>query len=123
MDKYGNPGSWAMVTGGSDGIGLEYCHYLAKLGWNILMVSRNEKKMQEKLQEIKAACGRPIECKYIVCDFSKLTDITEYRTLFEPEIANLDIGIVMANAGWGEPNAFHKIPDNDLKGQMNINAL
>ncbi len=29
--KYANPrgGSWALVTGGSDGIGLEMCHQLA----------------------------------------------------------------------------------------------
>ena len=30
MEKYGGPGSWALVTGGSDGIGLAYCHSLAK---------------------------------------------------------------------------------------------
>ena len=46
---YGGQGSWAFVTGGSDGMGLEMCHELAKQGWNILMVARNEKKMQEKL--------------------------------------------------------------------------
>ena len=26
MEKYGDKGSWALVTGGSDGIGLEMCH-------------------------------------------------------------------------------------------------
>lgn len=26
MDRYGEKGTWALVTGGSDGIGLEMCH-------------------------------------------------------------------------------------------------
>jgi len=39
------------------------------------MISRNEKKMSEKIAEIKSACGKPIEFKYIVADFSKLNDI------------------------------------------------
>ena len=42
FDKYGEPGSWALVTGGSDGIGLEMCHQLASQGFNIMMVARNE---------------------------------------------------------------------------------
>lgn len=29
FDKYGRSGSWALVTGGSDGAGLEMCHQLA----------------------------------------------------------------------------------------------
>ena len=42
FDKYGGAGSWALVTGGSDGIGLEMCRNLADQGFNILMVSRNQ---------------------------------------------------------------------------------
>ena len=41
FDKYGGKGSWALITGGSDGIGLEMCRNLANQGFNILMVSRN----------------------------------------------------------------------------------
>ena len=44
---------WAVVTGGSDGIGLAMCKRLAKDGFNICMVARNEEKMQQKLGEIK----------------------------------------------------------------------
>lgn len=53
--KYGVKGdhkSWAVVTGGSDGIGLEMCKNLARQGFNICIVARNEAKMKEKLSEI-----------------------------------------------------------------------
>ena len=29
-DRYGKEDSWALITGGSDGIGLAMCHNLAK---------------------------------------------------------------------------------------------
>jgi len=42
MDRYGEKGkSWAVVTGGSDGIGLELCRQLAETGFNICMIARN----------------------------------------------------------------------------------
>ena len=47
--------SWAVVTGGSDGIGLAMCHNLAGQGFNIAIVSRNENKINKKLTEIKNA--------------------------------------------------------------------
>jgi len=42
--KYGVKGgsSWAVVTGGSDGIGLAMCKKLANEGFNILIVARNQ---------------------------------------------------------------------------------
>lgn len=46
FDKYGGQGSWALVTGGSDGIGLAMCDNLANQGFNIIMVSRNQAKME-----------------------------------------------------------------------------
>ena len=42
--------SWAVITGGSDGYGLDICHKLAAHGFNICMVARNEDKMKEKLK-------------------------------------------------------------------------
>lgn len=44
-DRYG-VNTWAVVTGGSDGLGLGFCEELANLGFNICMISRNKNKMQ-----------------------------------------------------------------------------
>jgi hypothetical protein len=41
--KYGqNEGKWAVVTGGTDGIGLGFCEELSALGWNTCIISRNQ---------------------------------------------------------------------------------
>ena len=57
LKKYsekGNPKStWAVVTGGSDGIGLEFCRKFAQQGFNICMIARNESKMEAKLRELQ----------------------------------------------------------------------
>ena len=38
--------SWVVVTGGSDGIGLGFCEAFAELGFNICLIARNEKKLE-----------------------------------------------------------------------------
>ena len=70
-------GSWAVVTGGSDGIGFGMCNNLAKQGFNICIVSRNEKKINEKLELIKKECPN-VKTMCIVADFSKMGSIGEY---------------------------------------------
>ncbi len=40
VDRYGGD-SWALITGGSDGIGLGFAQELAKLGFNICIIARN----------------------------------------------------------------------------------
>ena len=42
--RYG--GGWALITGGSEGIGLSIAEELAKLGFNIILVSRSVNKLK-----------------------------------------------------------------------------
>jgi len=41
-----------VITGASDGIGLAMCYHLAKQGFNICLVARNEEKMKTKIKEL-----------------------------------------------------------------------
>lgn len=77
--RYGNNSenrSWAVVTGGTDGYGLDICHKLAAKGFNICIVARNEAKMQEKMVEIKKATSEHnIKTMSVVADFFEMTTI------------------------------------------------
>ena len=50
--RYGGIGTWALVTGASDGIGKEFCLKLAQDGFNVCLVARNQDKMQDVVREI-----------------------------------------------------------------------
>ena len=41
--RYG--GGWALITGASDGIGKQYCHELARCGFNIALMARDDAKL------------------------------------------------------------------------------
>ena len=47
----------------------------------------------------KATCKKDVQFKYIIADFGKITTIAEYREIFGTAIENIDIGLVIANAG------------------------
>ena len=68
--RYNKGDSWALVTGGSDGIGLEICHQMAEQGFNICMVSRNEDKIKEKLAEVSAKYPQ-VKTRAVVFDFAE----------------------------------------------------
>ena len=42
--RYGEK-TWAVITGGTDGIGFGFCEELAEQGFNICIISRNKDKI------------------------------------------------------------------------------
>ena len=50
-------GQWAIVTGCTQGIGRYYVKELAKMGMNIVLVSRNESKLEDLAQTVKNSYG------------------------------------------------------------------
>jgi len=77
-DNQSSERSWAVITGGSDGIGFEMALKLAKNNrFNICIISRNEDKMKTKLKEIEEAAPG-VKTMYVVADFSVMTKISDY---------------------------------------------
>lgn len=46
--------TWALVTGGSDGIGLAFVKGLANRGFNVLITGRNESKLMNVCDRLKS---------------------------------------------------------------------
>ena len=51
--RYG--GGWALVTGASDGIGKGYCKTLAAAGFDIILMARDQGKMETVAAELREA--------------------------------------------------------------------
>ena len=121
--NYGVKGqSWAVVTGGSDGIGLAMCQKLAKEGFNICIISRTEEKINNCLKDISATSPN-IQTKCIVADFGKLTKMSEYREIIQEPLKDLDIGVLVLNAGYFPTPIFEMQPDEYTENIVNINTL
>lgn len=112
--------SWIVVTGGSDGLGLEIAKQAARdSGFNVCIISRNEEKMKQKLKEFPAG----IKTMYIVADFSKMPSIKDYKEIIGNKLAQIDIGLLVLNAGWSEFGPFEWLSDEMVEDHIRINLL
>lgn len=53
MERY--KGGWVLITGGSGGIGKAYAHELGLEGFNLILIARNDDKLQAAKVEIALA--------------------------------------------------------------------
>ncbi|KAG9238936.1 hypothetical protein BJ875DRAFT_274490 [Amylocarpus encephaloides] len=123
LRSYGKKGTWAVITGASDGIGKEYAIQLAQKGFNLVLVSRTESKLQNLAQEIEQKyAGAQIKCKILVMDFSKNND-EDYAKL-KALIDRLDVGILVNNVGQSHsiPVPFVLTPKDEIRDIIAINC-
>ncbi|KAG5604858.1 hypothetical protein H5410_026350 [Solanum commersonii] len=85
-------GSWALITGSTDGIGKAFAFQLAQKGLNLILVARNLNKLQQVCYEIQAQ-NPNIKVKIIVVDFS--FDVTKGIQEMKKGIDGLDIGTTL----------------------------
>ncbi|CAG7832276.1 unnamed protein product [Allacma fusca] len=87
-------GKWAVVTGATDGIGKAYAEEIARLGINIVLISRSQQKLATVSNEIENTFG--VITRTIAVDFTE--GVTVYDKI-ERELQGLEIGILVNNVG------------------------
>ena len=96
LARYGK-GSFALITGASDGFGKAFAHHLAQLGFNLVLVARNKEKLEGVKKEIKAK--KPLcDVRIIVKDFTNALEKGFFDD-FETASRDLDISILVNNVG------------------------
>ena len=86
-------GQWALVTGGSTGIGLELAKQAASCGMDIILVARRAEVLARAQEAIQVQYK--VKVKVIELD---LTEDAALGKLFD-ETKNLDVGMLVPNAG------------------------
>ena len=110
-------GPWALVTGASSGIGKEFARQIAASGINIALVARREDLLKEAGVEFSARYG--VEHRVIVLDVSREDFIGQLASATD----DLDIGLVVSNAGTGNPGEFLRQDRRLLRETVRIGAM
>ena len=83
---------WAVVTGSTDGIGKAYAFELARKGFNMLLISRTQSKLDATKDEIKKE-HKNVEVETISYDFSN-ANLNDYKKEVLAAIEKKEIGIL-----------------------------
>ncbi|KAL1969855.1 hypothetical protein VTN77DRAFT_7364 [Rasamsonia byssochlamydoides] len=122
LRSFGPKGSWALITGASDGIGKEFALQLARAGYNLLLVSRTESKLTALVDEI-CAKNPSVQAKTLAMDFARNND-ADYEKL-KTLVDDLDISILVNNVGKSHnmPVPFVQTPEDEMTDIITINCM
>ncbi|EME49999.1 hypothetical protein DOTSEDRAFT_68756 [Dothistroma septosporum NZE10] len=116
-------GRTVIITGGSQGMGRGLGKLLAQKGANVVIVARNQRKLDDALEYISSAAKSASTQKFhaISADVTKV----EENDRIIAEVTALNNGnppdIVWANAGSAHPGLFVDTSPEILRAQMDLN--
>ena len=113
MNKYEG---YALITGSSSGLGLEYAKQLAAEGYDLVLVARDKSRLAKAVADIKKDYS--VDVISISQDLSKpeSTDVI-FTTLQKKKI---HVGLLFNNAGFTTFADFHETPRDKTLGMINL---
>ena len=114
------PKGTALITGASSGIGAVYADRLAKRGYDLILVARNQGRLAALAQRLKSETGRSVET--IAADLKDRADLARIETTLR---TNASIAVLVNNAGVGAAGPLLKsdIEKMDEMISLNVGAL
>ncbi len=113
-DKYGK---WAVITGGTSGIGWELADQIAAQGLNIVLVARRANLLESKSRELTQK--HRVTVKTIQADLSNLNEISK---VIEGTI-DLEVGLIIPCAAIETHGLSTKIDIEKEEALINLNVV
>jgi short-subunit dehydrogenase len=110
-------GPWALVTGASSGIGREFVRRIAASGIHVALVGRREHLLRKVGAECTGASG--VQHRIIPLDLSE----PDFLPVLADATRDLDIGLVISNAGTGNPGEFLKLDRRLLQETLRLSTM
>ncbi len=110
-------GAWAIVTGASSSIGEAFARHLASLGFNLILIARRNQLLSQIGEQLQQ--DYRINVKTIPLDLS----LAESYQKIIVAAKNLDVGLLISNAGTGKPGVFLNQRKEDLAQIIELNTM
>jgi uncharacterized protein len=108
----------ALITGASSGIGYELAKLFAKDNYNLVLVSRDEKKLEGLKKEFTK---KGVKVTVIRKDLSEKKAPEEIYS--ELKNKKIEVDILVNNAGFGGRGFFHERPLKEDEDMMQVNMI
>lgn len=109
-------GRWAVVTGGSKGIGLGIADALLAAGANVVLTARGSEQLAASAAELRATYSGQ-EVRTVAADAARADDAM--FDAFDEVLPSVDV--LVANAGWGNVRPFLEISHSDWDDIIALN--
>lgn len=110
-----NRKGYALVTGGTSGIGYELAKLLAQDGYNLVIVARSSERLLEASDEFQE-----LGADVLLLDKDLFDPAAPKEIYHELKSQNIAIDVLINNAGQGQKGKFHEV---DLERHLEIMQL
>ncbi len=115
LERYG---PWALIAGGSEGIGLSFGRRLAAAGLNLILIARREKPLQDAAHSLSTQYG--VEVVTQALDLAIGPVETQIRALMEDR----EVGLLVYNAGATHgAGLFHDTDFSEASKLVGLNCM
>jgi len=116
MTRNTNEKSWALITGASSGLGVDFAHELAAQGHDLVLVARREDLMRQLASELEMRFA--IRTRVIAMDLSAPGAGTELKRQLDED--GIVVKMLINNAGFG---IFGEFIEQTLEKTLNMLQL
>jgi short-subunit dehydrogenase len=109
-------GEWALITGASSGIGAEFARALARDGMSCVLTARRADRLQALASELESAYA--VQTRVVPVDLSAPDGADQ----LVDAVSDLDLALLIANAGYGLAGRFDKQPPRPLQEMVMLNC-
>jgi short-subunit dehydrogenase len=110
----------ALITGASSGIGAVYADRLAKRGYDLILVARNQNRLAALARRLEAETGRSVGT--IAADLNDKADLARIETALRT-IASITLLVNNAGVGATAPLLDSDVEKMDQMIRLNVGAL
>lgn len=110
--------NYALITGASGGIGLEFARICAKNKLNAVLVARNEEKLEEVKKELEA---EGVTVYVVPADLTREEEVDKVFAFTERN--NLNVSILINDAGFGDFGEYSSCDYAKQRDMVNLNVL